>query len=242
MIKEAAWAFVVPWRDRGLDPLRRENLEYVLTYLDRLSLAPVHVVNDGRSGLEPFCRHAAYNHGAYLAREDGCDTVVYYESDIIVDPDQLLAGVNLSLEAPGLVVPFTTYRYMSPETSEFIRVGGDVSLCEPESTMENGTSIGACNILSMESLDMVGQWATEFAGNSYDDRAMERAFEICCGPTRYIEGGLDHLYHQPAWYKAARAEVSAEDKAVTLRNKARYQLYKNATTPEQIRALTSGTV
>lgn len=234
-------AFVVPWRDRGLDPLRPANLKFVLAYLKSLDLGPVIVASDGREQSAKFCRHLAYNDGGRKAFDAGAETICFYESDMIVPREQLADGIAQAAAAPGLVVPFTQYRYLTPEDSARVRAGeSDPHRCIPEYTMDNGRSIGAVNILSRASIEAVGQWDTAPDGNGYDDNMMHRAFEVCCGPTRYSEGPGIHLFHQPAWYGLKRAEVSDADREATARNKARYQRYLAATTPEQIRSLTGG--
>jgi len=235
-------AFVVPFRDRGRDELRSANLKTIVAYLESLDLGPVYVVSDGREGDAAFCRHAAYNAGGAQAFANGAETICFYESDMIVSREQLVEGIRMASESMGLVVPFTQYRYLSPEDSEKVRNGEiDPFTCRPEYTMEDGESIGAINILSRESIEAVGQWDTVPDGNGFDDNMMERAFEVCCGQaTRYITGPATHLFHRPAWYGLRRAEVTAEDKAATMRNKRRYRQYLRATTPEQIRALTMG--
>jgi hypothetical protein len=66
---------------------------------------------------------------------------------------------------------------------------------------------------------------------------MHIAFDICAGPTRWIDGPSWHLYHLPGH---EGTHLTPEDKAATARNKQRWQLYTQATTPDQIRRLTSG--
>lgn len=230
-------AFVVPFRDRGLDPLRKANLDTIEAYLQSLNLGPVYICTDGRTGNAKFNRSAAYNAGARIA---DADTICYYESDVIVPKHQIIAGTEQAEAETGLVVPFTTYRYLSPEDSQQVRDGADPLQFTPEYTMDNGTSIGACNILTNESLQAMGQWPEEFEGNGYDDNAVVRALEVTCQPTRYIDGPLSHLFHQPAWYGLSRAQVPAEDRAATERNRRRYNRYLRARTPDDIRHLTTG--
>lgn len=232
-------AFVVPWRDRGRDALRPANLAAIRKYLEGLDLGPVIVVSDGREGDMSFCRHIAYNEGGRQAFGEGADVVTFYESDMIVGRDQLVEGIRLAAENPGLVVPFTQYRYLTPEDSDKVRAGADPFAFTPEYTMDNGRSIGAVNILSRESIKAVGRWDTVPDGNGYDDNMMHRAFEVCCGPTRYVEGPAAHLFHHPGWYGLPRAELTDADRAATEANKARYQRYLAAETPDQIRALTA---
>lgn len=231
-------AFVVPFRDRGRDPLRPANLSAIRQHLESLNLGPVYIVSDGRAGDENFARHIAYNEGGRQAFGNGAETICFYESDMIVSRDQLVDGITRAASAPGLVVPFTQYRYLTPEDSERVRAGANPFNCTPEYTMDNGRSIGAINILSRQSIEAVGQWDTVPDGNGYDDNMMHRAFEVCCGPTRYVDGPATHLFHQPGWYGLPRAELTVADRAATTANKNRYRRYLQARTPEQIRRLT----
>ena len=217
---------VVPFRDRGIDPLRALNLKRVLEHWGPQVL----VVDDGRTEGQ-FNRSAAYNRA-----RSNADVFVFAESDMIIDHKQIADGVELAATEPGLVVPFTQYRYLSPRDSERVRSHDiDPMWCTPSTVMDNGTSIGAVNIVSTETLHAVGRWDEHFDGAWYDDRAMCRAFEICTQPSRYITGPAYHLFHQPGW---KGDHLTEEDKAATARNKARWKRYRQATTPEQIRALT----
>ena len=76
---ESTVAIIIPFRDRGIDPLRVANLKRVLQHWDGLGIT-VHVVDDGRAGNAPFCRSAAYNHGAAITQ---ADILVYVEADVI---------------------------------------------------------------------------------------------------------------------------------------------------------------
>lgn len=224
---------IVPFRDKGHDPLRKHNLTCVLHALTNWGVE-VDVVDDGRNRNEQFCRSASYNRGS--ARHPDADILVFCESDMLIDHTQIAEGINLAASAPGLVVPFSRYCYLTPEDSERVRRHeAHQTECVPEATMDNGTSIGAINIVSRETLQAIGQWDEHFNGSWYDDRAMCRAFEICTQPTRYITGPAYHLFHQPGW---KGDHLTAEDKAATQANKARWKQYRQAATPEQIRALT----
>lgn len=230
---------VIPFRDRGTDGLRAANLAAVLGWWHG-SPWTVHVTNDGRSGDEQFNRSAAYNRGAAQAFAEGADVVVYTESDMLVPWQQIAAGIESARSATGLVVPFTSYRYLSEATSEIVRPRPAIVLeqpIEPESTMEGGASIGAVNIVSRETMAAVGQWDETFEGSWYDDTAMFAAFHHAAGPTRWVEGPGWHLFHQPGW---TGDHLTEEDKAATERNRQRFELYKAATSPERIRELTGG--
>lgn len=225
----------IPFRDRGRDPARSANLKRVLEHWADFGFGcAVRVFDDGRSGDEQFCRSAAYNRAA---REIDSAVLIYTESDMLLDHSQILEGITLAVKHTGLVVPFTQYRYLNPSDSDAVR-GYKVNpvTCQPDLVLDNGESIGAVNILSRKSLSEVGQWDENFEGAWYDDRAMERAFEITCGPTRFVNGPAYHLYHLPGW---EGRHLTDEDRDAVTRNELRYLQYLNADTPEQIRELTT---
>jgi hypothetical protein len=223
-------AIVIPFRDRGGDPLRQANLDFVQEYWAGYD-CPVLVVDDGRTG--QFNRSAAYNRGA--AQTDS-DVLVYAESDMIVDYEQIDRAVNLARHAPGLVVPFTRYRYMGAADSERIRAYEvEPMFVTPLLTLSD--SRGALNVLSRDTLSAAGRWDETFDGNWYDDNAMVRAFEITSGPARLVDGLAYHLYHLPGW---EGEHLTESDRAATERNRERLKMYEAASTPEQIRELTFG--
>lgn len=224
----------IPFRDRGKDPLRQQNLRRVLQHWSSFG-APVMVTDDGREGDEQFCRSAAYNRAA---KQTGADVIVYTESDMLISFDQIRKGIRLAARKPGLVVPFTEYRYLTPADS--IKVRGHAVTppnCRPQYVMENGRSIGAINIVSRTTIEAVGQWDETFSGSWFDDRAMQIAFELTAGPTRWVDGPAHHLYHLPGW---KGPHLTAADKQATEANKRRYELYVHAGTPERVRQLTAG--
>lgn len=233
-------AVIIPFRDRGKDSNRPANLVRVLEHWRDFRIAQgatVTVVNDGRCGYESFNRSAAYNRGASYT---DADVLVYSESDLLVDAEQILWACDQAASAPGLVVPFSRFMAMTEEDSQRIR-DRVLEPCDARATQVRGDrqSIGAVNVVSRVSLSLIGQYDESFEGAWYDDDAMCRAFEVCCGPTRFIDGPGYHLYHLPG---ASGDHLTAADRAATERNKARYQLYRQATTPERIRELTAGGV
>jgi len=238
-------AIVIPFRDRGIDPLRRQNLDRVLKHWADYP-AEIHIVDDGRSSDQPFNRSRAYNHGAAVT---DADVLIYTESDMLIPFEQINQAVDQAFTAPGLVVPFTEYRYLSPEDSERVRqCEVEPQDCEP--AYARGGSIGAINVISRHTLDLIGQWDENFEGSWYDDDAMKHAFEICAGPTRYVTGPAYHLYHLPGAASKRYAHLPGwngehltdADRDATDANRARYQRYLAATTPEEIRALTCESV
>lgn len=230
-------AFLVPFRDRGIDPLRQANLDRVLHHWSLWSPGGGEwlVVDDGRDGDAQFNRSAAYNRGVAVA---DADVYVFTESDMLIRYDLIEEAIALALESPGLVVPFTQYRYLSADDSESVRLGAQPDEFTPELILDNGSSIGAINVVSRETMQLVGRWDEKFEGSWYDDDAMKVAFDVCAGPTRWVRGPAHHLYHLPAW---RGDHLTAEDRVATQRNHRRYMEYQNAGySPGRIRELTMG--
>lgn len=227
-------AICIPYRDRGRDALRKENLARVLKHWDGYG-EPVLITDDGRDGDAQFNRSAAYNRA--VNRTDA-EILVFSEADMLVPYCQISDGIDAAKAQRGLVVPFTTYRYLTPSDSDRVRRGHlSPEDAIAERVMDNGRSIGAVNIVSRETAAAIGQWDNAFEGSWWDDRAMHRAFDVAAGPTRWIPGPAHHLWHLPGWQGD---HLTEEDRAATRQNKLRYQLYRAARTPEEIRALTGG--
>jgi hypothetical protein len=227
-------AVIIGFRDRGTDPLRAANLTRVLEWWSSFN-ADLSVVTDGRSGDQQFNRHQAYNRAA---QQTDADILAFVESDMLIDFTQIDEAIKQATETPGLVVPFTERHELSPDSSELVRAHtihprdgrADVIKPKPKRT-------GAINILSRATLEAVGQYDPAFEGNWWDDRSMHIAFDICAGPTRWIDGPSWHLHHLPGH---EGTHLTPEDKAATARNRERWQQYTQATTPDQIRRLTTG--
>ena len=225
-------AVIIPWRDRGLDPHRPANLEYVEAYW-RAHGFQIIVVGDGRAGDAQFNRSAAYNRGA---PRTAAQILVFAEADMIVPFIQISEAIDAAHMHPGLVVPFTEYRYLNAPETLSIRAGRlRPAQARPHSVMPNGKSVGAVNVVSRDTLAAVGRWDEHFEGSWYDDNAMERAFSICTAqPTRWIEGPAYHLFHLPG-HKGEH--LTDADRAATAANRLRWAQYRQARTAEQIRQL-----
>jgi len=225
-------AVVIPFRDRGLDPLRRANLTRVVDQWLSYGCEPI-VIDDGRTGDAQFNRSAAYNRG--VAQTDA-DTLIFAESDMIIDRGQVDRAVRLAVD-PGMVIPFSWFMALSEEDSRWVRVHmTDPVDCKASPVKGHRGSIGAVNVMSRETYELVGGYDETFEGAWFDDDAMKIAFEVCAGPIRWVEGSAYHLYHLSG---GKGTHLSGPDRAATARNRLRYRLYQRAKTPDQIRALTA---
>lgn len=226
---------VIPYRDRGIDPYRPQNLTFVTQWWKTYGNWPALVTGDGRTG--PFCRSACYNHA--VGDNPSADVFIFAEADVFCDPAQIAQGIDAARQRPGLVVGFSKFLEISEQDSIGVRDG---TIAHDTATMTqikgDYGSNGAINIISRATYDLVGGYDECFSSAWFDDRAMAQAFEICCGPIRYIDGPVYHLFHASGGRPGAVA--TDQDRAATARNKARWKLYKQATTPERIRELTRG--
>jgi hypothetical protein len=195
--------------------------------------SPVIVTDDGREGCAQFNRSAAYNSAAAA---NSADVLIFSEADIIIGFDQIAQAVRLAAEAPGLVIPFDEFRAVPPGDSHWIRMhSAEPADCEYSVVKGKRGSIGAVNVVSRKTLDLVGRYDEHFEGAWYDDDAMKIAFEVCAGPTRWVDGPAYHLHH---WSGGKGAHLNPADRQATARNRNRLRRYRRAGTPEQIRALT----
>jgi hypothetical protein len=171
----------------------------------------------------------------------GAEVFVFHEADMIVPDEQLRAACVAAYDSPGLVVPFTHYAYLSQDDSLDVLMGEAHTAKLPEHVM-NG-SMGAVNVVSAETMALVGQWDELLAGHGYDDNAMFEAFRIAAGPARFVQGAGWHLWHPGAyspWFGDDPTAFPAAEVAATETNRQRWRLYQEATTPERIRELTAG--
>lgn len=230
-------ALVIPFRDRGIDPYRPQNLQFVTDWWDRHDVQPVIITNDGRTGDLPFNRSASYN--LAFSQHPDVNVFAFVESDVFCDPQQISEGIETARQRPGLVVGFSKFLEIDEQDSIRVR-GGTIAHDEASVTQIRGDygSNGAINIISRETYNLVGGYDETFSSAWWDDSAMIRAFEICCGPTRYIDGPAYHLFHASGG--RAGAVTTEADRAATEANRQRYQKYLAAQTPAQIRELTAG--
>jgi hypothetical protein len=224
---------IIPFRLRdGGDPLRRENLDRVLNHWFSQDYQ-VDVVSDGRGGDQQFNRSAAYNDG--VARTDA-DVLIFAESDLLVSHEQVDRAVAMAVAGPGMVIPFSWFMALSEQDSQAVRAFESEPVDCPASPVKgHRDSIGAINVMSRDTYDLVGGYDEHLEGAWYDDDAMKIAFDVAAGPTRWVEGSAYHLYH----LSGGRGEhLTHADRAATTRNRLRLQQYRRAKTPEQIRSLT----
>jgi hypothetical protein len=234
-------AIIIPYRDRGKDPLRAANLERCLEWWAGFG-APVIVADDGREGDAQFNRSAAYNRGT--AQTDA-DMLVYVESDTLIPYEQIHQAIEMAQRRLGMVVPFTHQKKLSETDSVLVR-GREKEPADCIPTRHpygENTNYGCCNVLSRRALEGIGQWDEQFEGHGHDDNGMFHAFDTVFKPVRWVDGNSYHLYHLDFDPDTTRdhSYLTKEDVLAQSRNRQRLELYRCAKSAEEIRLLTSGT-
>lgn len=226
-------AVIVPFRDRGRDPLRGRNLQRVIEHWSAYDCQLL-VVGDGRTGDEQFNRSAAYNRGVEMV--PNAEIFIFSESDLLIDYAQIDHAIALAVN-PGLVIPFSWFMALGPRPSEKVRAHqADPADCIAQPVRGHRGSIGAINVISRQTYELTGGYDEHFEGAWYDDDAMKIAFEVCAGPTRWVEGSAHHLHHLSG---GTGSHLSPADRAATARNRLRLRQYQRASTPDQIASLTA---
>ncbi len=226
---------IIPFRLRENADIRRAaNLNVVMAWWWSHGLTP-EVVDDGLTGDAQFNRHRAYNRA--VSGNPDVDVFVFSEADMLIPIDQIAIAVKMAKRKTGLVVPFMQYRYLSDETTAQVRDAFSEFSSEelanwiampsinpmsifhltPESTMDNGRSIGAVNVVSRETLETTGGFTEATSGNWYDDNIIEEGFKFLTKhPTSFVPGPAVHLYHLPGW---KGEHLSEADKIATQHNR-----------------------
>ena len=209
-------AIVIPWRDPG-DGERKANFDYVYEHYRSMDIGPVFAVSDGREPGQPFNRSAAYNRGYRLTGR--ANVILWNEADTLLTVEAVLAAAHQSLQAPGMVVPYTERHELDAAQTQAVLDGVDPFTMRGHIVYSDGSSIGQAGVTSTRTMDLIGgRWDEGFEGWGYDDNAMFHVFNALAGQPRWVAGKGVHLWHTPVY--AAHTEQS---RATTDRNAARCQ-------------------
>lgn len=181
-------AVVIAYKDRG-DPYRRASFEWTTRYWAALGY-PIYV-----SCPDPFTRPSAINRAVERA-----------DADVILqaDPDSFLLlkraeeALRLAAAAPGLVVPFHEYRYLTAAFSESMMADPAALLTSGDAVCEERGPGGVGNVVafSRETWEAAGRFDERFRWNwGGDDGAFAYAAEALVAPIRRLDGPVYHLWH-----------------------------------------------
>ena len=151
----------------------------------------VHTADDGG---EPFSRGCSVNRG--IAEHPGADVYVIADADSLVDEKQVRAAVQAAAEAPGIVIAFDRFAYLSRDGTRAVMSGdrGDWNR-HVEWTLQR--SVSTCLAVSRETWEQTGGFDPRFRGWGMEDVAFEITARTVSAPTRHIPGTAWHLWHPP---------------------------------------------
>lgn len=170
----------------------------------------LHVADDGG---EPFSRGGSIN---LAVREHPADVYVIADADTLVDRRQVEAAVALAAHAPGLVVAFDRFAYLSEHGTQQVLDRYEGSW-EPLMAWSLQNTVSSCVALSHETWELAGGFDPRFRAWGYEDVQLEIVCATIAGPTRRIPGTAWHLYHPPVRERPI-ANLSYLDEYARLRN------------------------
>lgn len=185
-------AVVIAYRDMG-DAARRASFEYVSRFY---ALCGYRVFTNGGASDALFTRARAIN-GAI--RDCAADVIIQSDPDSLVQPWQLHEAVEMAVDGPGLVVPFSRYLYTTEETTAKI-LDGRLDLDDSaegrwacEEIGEGG--VGNVTVFTRATWAAAGGFDERFPMWGGDDAAFAYACEALVAPMRRVQGDMVHLWH-----------------------------------------------
>lgn len=175
---------------RLADDGHRDRLwEFCRAHWER-ELPEYELVEGHHEGDCPFNRSAAINRAA----EGKWDVAIVLDSDVVVDPGQVKAAVELAYETGELVLPFTDRNMLSEKGTEAILGGASGSWRKWVACRERGR-VSCCVVVPHALWDTVGGFDERFEGWGGEDEAFHAACEVMGGAQR-LDGAVWHLWHE----------------------------------------------
>jgi GT2 family glycosyltransferase len=183
---------VIPWH--STDPWRIRAMHYVTDWLDRADVG--YILSPGWQG-DKFSRAAAKNLGAAMAVEEGCDTVIFHDADMIVEPQAYQDLIKTAEDTGKLIVGFTEYRALTqPATAWLI----DGNITDPWTAQVgqqlSGFSRGGIIACTIDAFNDIGRYDERFRGWGCEDWAFSIAASAVRGPFERLPYSTVHLWHE----------------------------------------------
>jgi len=191
-------AIVIAYRDMG-DPDRAASYDAIIRHYARMMPDKI-IVSHGVSD-DTFTRASAINAGVRLAQHR---VILQVDPDSYVTHDQARIAVESARKAPGLVVAFTDYCYLSRRATETfrprIRSGENPPMPPyvPPSLCDEFGRGGVGNVVafSRETWRLCRGFDERFPLWGGDDAVFAYSAEAMTGtPARRVEGNMYHLWH-----------------------------------------------
>ena len=183
----------------------------------------------GSSPPGPFNRAAALNRAA----EGSWDVAVVADADVVAEASQVEAAIARALETGRICFAFDVYQGLTAETTRRILSGRRArwSVGIRYRSKVHESSLVA---VPREAWDRIGGFDPGFEGWGQEDVAFAQAARILVGPPERVPGIVWHLWHP-------RAPERRPELPGFRANQERGARYREARTPEEIRAIRRGT-
>lgn len=175
---------IVPWRSKGC---RHREAAWRRVRREWGGWDVVTADDDG----EPFSRAASLN---LAAIEHPADVYVIADADTLVDGRQVAEAVALAGAEPGIVLAYSTFRYLSRRGTKAV-LGGYRGPWEPLTEWSLDWTVSSCLAVSAATWAAVGGFDDRFRAWGGEDVAFVHACETLAGPTRRILGSVWHCWH-----------------------------------------------
>lgn len=211
---------VVPWRHQ-----ESRAAAFVKT-IERLSQQfPDSTIYCSDKPGERFSISGARNKGCLEAIEDGCDTLLVVDADMLLEKDAIERAIEKSKLMVSVCLPYTVLNRMNEELST--SVINDEILFEETRGHNTGytvtNQIGGAYVMQSSTFLRLNGWDERFLGWGFEDDAFAAAHSAILGKT------LDKVQgYAVTFYHLDRDQANLED------NRQRYYSYLNKTRKEMV--------
>lgn len=180
---------ILPWRSTG-EPWRQKHVEFLADYYG----AEFNVILADCEG--EFNRSAARNTGVRLSNSP---ISVVIDADNYIPIDQIHTAIDVAKKNKALVKPFTTFGYLTEESTNIFYEAFGISDIEPEFINPPADGFtGGAYVMRRELWIGLGGMDEGFIGWGAEDDAFHLLIKNSKIPTIYVDGYDWHLYH-PAY-------------------------------------------
>lgn len=185
-MSEPSVAVVIPWRSQ-LSRLWAHDVVVNIykAYFPHYDIIEVDTFDT------PFNLSACRNKGVFMA-QDTADVVIINDADTIPEKSPIERAIELALEAPGVVTPYTEYRSLKKEGTQQFKTGTQLRDCRYQ-LIDNACS--GIYVTTPQSWWSHGGQDERFRGWGYEDAAWEVAHKTLLGEPRVVPGRVFSCHH-----------------------------------------------
>lgn len=211
---------VIPWR-------RQDSRAAAFTKtIERLSEQfPDATIYCSDKPVERFNISGARNKGCLEAIEDGCDTLLVVDADMLLEKDAIERAIEKSKLMVSVCLPYTLINRLNEELSTSV-INNEVSFDETRTDSRGviqQNQVGGAYVMQSSTFLRLNGWDERFVGWGFEDDAFGAAHSAILGKT------LDKVQgYAVTFYHLDRDQANLED------NRQRYYSYLNKTRKQMV--------